>query len=195
MHDFKKYSERARSAVRIADGANKLELQAPTINGNEGLPSILPHVMEFASASEQLAYTDDLVRLRHFTMTLVGPAHFNYTALYAAIPDGTDIEFNDIMKRFVAKYCVEETRHEQIESVRQATKPDPMDVRFFRNMLINCNQAASWMPGNAPILDDDAFRRAFIDAMPVSWRDSLITSAIDRNVDSIEKIEQHFVRL
>ena len=62
-------------------------------------------------------------------------------------------------------------------------------------MLINCNQAANWMPGNAPLLDDDSFRRSFIDAMPEAWRDSLITSAIDRNVDSIEKIEQHFVRL
>ena len=196
MYDFKKYSERPRSSIKILDNANRHELQAPTINGNEGLPSILPHVMEFTSASEQLTYTDDFARLPHFTMTLVGPAQFNYTAMYNAIPPGTPINFEDVMRRFVAKYCVDETRHEQIESVRQATKPDPMDVRFFRkNMLINCNQAASWMPGNAPILDDDAFRRAFIDAMPVSWRNSLITSSIDCNTDSIEKIEQHFVRL
>ena len=54
-------------------------------------------------------------------MTLVGPAPFNYSALYNAIPAGTPIDFDDIMKRYdVAKYCVEETRHEQIESVHQA---------------------------------------------------------------------------
>ena len=183
MYDFKKYSKRARSAIKLTDNANRHELQAPTINGNEGLPSILPHVMEFTLASEQLTYTDDFARLRHFTTTLVGPAQFNYTAMYNTTPPGTPINFEDVMRRFVTKYCVDKTLHKHIELVRQATKPNPMDVQFFRNMLINYNQVASWMPGNASILDDNAFRRALIDAMPVSWRNWLITSSIDRNTD------------
>ena len=132
---FRRYSLLNRTTIRLTDTNNtRHEIVSPTMNGNNGLPDILPHVMEFQSASSNMEYSNDIQRLRHFSMTLIGPAQITYTTLYAAIPVGQIIDFDEIIRNFVSKYCTADTRERQLEYMRELIKTFDMSVRLFRSI-------------------------------------------------------------
>ena len=90
---FRDYSLLQRTTIRLTDTDNSHhEIISPTVNGNHGLPDIVPHVMEFMSASSTVEYTTDIQRLRHFAMTLIGPAQITYTQVYSNIPEGQPVD-------------------------------------------------------------------------------------------------------
>lgn len=70
-----------------------------------------------------------------------------------------------------------------------------MLVRLFRNLMYNCNQAASYMPGDTNILNKADLCRAFINSMKFSWQNALKLGGIQNYLQaSIEDIEDYFVR-
>ena len=146
VNAFRDYSLLKRTTIRLTDTDNtRHEIISPMVNGNHGLPDIVPHVMEFTGATSSVEYTSDIQRLRHLSMALIGPAQITYTTVYNEIPVGQPVDYDETVKNFVAKYCTADTRDQQLEYLRELVKASDMSVRLFRSMLLNCNMAEGYM--------------------------------------------------
>jgi hypothetical protein len=193
-------SQLQRHRLRIADDdGTTREVNGPQTDGSKGLPDILPHILIMRDLTVSLPYAgQDDARIRHVAVSMSGTARRSWDDAYAAIPDGADIVFDEVMATYVASYADPGggDRYLQQEYVMKAKMDvSKYTVRQFRMLLQQCNEVIDLLPGEYPLpLDANAFKRAFYMAVPHNWRNDFIRAGKTHNL-SIQELESYFTTL
>lgn len=153
---------------RINDGEYYKEIHIPQCDG--ATSEVILHVWRFAHAVAAQTFEDEANKFALFRQTLSGNAADRWDKVYNDIPDGDPLDFEAAMQSFIAKYCDNDNRVDQIDYLCSVRKPRKMEVESFDMNIENINTIAGYMPGTAAVLADDERKRAFFNGMPAKWR-------------------------
>jgi hypothetical protein len=75
-------------------------------------------------------------------------------------------DFNAALRAFFTGHATKDDRHDLLESLRSASKPNMMKVQTFFYRIKELNDYVDWLPGQEEKLSDSQLNLAFYNRLP-----------------------------
>jgi hypothetical protein len=159
---------------------------------------LLPHIHLYQSLVQGYEFSTTLKEHELFGKTLGGHVRATWNRLVNDIDDDEDRDIMDTMREMVSMACIGQCdiRERQTHYNRhQVAKADHrnMPVPVFLENLRSINTLTDLLPGEEPIMDENATKASLLNSMPRAWKEEYENN-VDTNVTDNQVAIEAIVR-
>lgn len=165
--------ERVKLVQPMEEGAVRAR-KCPIFTGAEGVEGLLYVWTRFERAAQYLQYDTGLELFDNWILCLAATAENQWDTLTELIPENerTGVRFQQEINAFVLQYCDSNARDTVIDYLgsSECVKKHDEDVRTHGERIRTICRLANELPGNVPLLDDDAKKKILFKTYPEDWQ-------------------------